>query len=274
MSGPIDRVVVTLDAASENRTAIDTAARLAARAKAALHGVFVEDEDLLNLASLPFVRQITLGPGAEPLTAENLELHLRAAAERARQELFAAAKQHRVGCTFEIVRGASQIAVSGASERDLVVAGALTRPVAGHFRVESRWWSSIEAAAGPFLLARKAWGTPGSVVMLLHDRGPASGRLLDAAAQLAEVGGAVMTVICPPDVAGSEGFEKWLADRLAGHAVRLQVEVAPPEAAALHERIVALDCRLLAIEGGPGGDGPDRLREFVGQCACDVLVVR
>ena len=44
----IERVVVTLDAASENRAAIETAARLAARAKAPLHGIFVEDEDLLR----------------------------------------------------------------------------------------------------------------------------------------------------------------------------------------------------------------------------------
>ena len=39
MSGPIERVVVTLDAASENRTAIDTAVRLAARTGMPLHGV-------------------------------------------------------------------------------------------------------------------------------------------------------------------------------------------------------------------------------------------
>ena len=104
MTGPIERIVVPLDAVSESRTAIDTAVRLAARAKAPLHGVFVEDEDLLHLASLPFARQVTLGAGTEPFTTENIELHLHAAAERARQELFAAAEQQRVECSFEIVR--------------------------------------------------------------------------------------------------------------------------------------------------------------------------
>ena len=49
----IERVVVPLDAAAENRTAIETAARLAARAKVPLHGIFVEDEELLHLARLP-----------------------------------------------------------------------------------------------------------------------------------------------------------------------------------------------------------------------------
>ena len=82
MSGPIERLVVTLDAASESRTAIDTAVRLAARTGAPLHGLFVEDDDLLSLAGLPFACQVTIGRGAEKLSSETIALQLRAAAER------------------------------------------------------------------------------------------------------------------------------------------------------------------------------------------------
>jgi hypothetical protein len=274
MRGPIERVVVRLDAAGENLTAIDTAARLAANAKAPLHGIFVEDEDLLHLARLPFARQITLEAHAENLTTEHVELHLRIAAERARRELFAAAKRHGVICSFEIVRGASESALTGASERDLVVACALTRPIAGHFRVECRWWSAIQAMPGPFLLVRQAWGASGSVVMLLRDRGPASVRLLEAAVQIAQAADALLTVICPPAIAGAERFEQWIADRLAGHPVRLQVEIGPAEPAALRQRLVELDCRLLAIEAGGAAGRGDRLREFVDRFACDILIVR
>jgi nucleotide-binding universal stress UspA family protein len=270
----IERVVVTLDAASENRAASDTAARLAARAKAPLHGIFVEDEDLLRLASLPFARQTTLGAGAEPFTSEQVELHLQAAAERARQDLRAAAKRHAVDCTFEIVRGASEIVLSGVTERDLVVAGALTRPVAGDFRVECRWWSSIEVATGPFLLTRGGWDGVGSVVVLLHDRGPASVRLLEAAAQAAEARGGALTVISPPAVAGAKGFETWIAERLAAFSVRAQIEVAQAEPAALHRRIGELDCRLLAVDAGRSEGQSGRLREFVESFACDILFVR
>jgi nucleotide-binding universal stress UspA family protein len=274
VSGPIDRVVVPLDAASENRTAIDTAARLAARANALLHGVFVEDQDLLRLAGLPFARQITLGAGAEPFTTEQAELHLRVAAERARRDLLAGAKRHTVKCSFEIVRGAAEIALSGVTERDLVVAGALTRPIAGDFRVECRWWSSIEVAQGPFLLARGAWDRVGSVVMLLRDRGPASVRLLDAAAQIAEARGGALTVICPPALAGAKGFAEWLSERLAAYPVRAQIEVAPTEPAALQRRIGELDCRLLAIGASQSEGRVDRLRQFVESSACDILIVR
>jgi nucleotide-binding universal stress UspA family protein len=270
--GPIERVVVPLDAASEHRTAIETAARLAARAKAPLHGIFVEDEDLLRLASLPFARQFTLGAGAEPLTTEQIELHLQVAAERARRELFDAAKRHGVTCSFEIVRGASESGLTSGSEHDLVVAGALTRPIAGNFRVECRWWSSIEATPGPFLLARHAWGASGAVVMLLRDRTAASSRLLEAAAQIAETADRTLTVICPPAVAGT-GFEKWVADRLADHPVRLQVEIAPAEPAALHQRIGELDCRCLAIAWGGAEASGDPLRELVERFGCDLLLV-
>lgn len=274
MSGPIERVVVWLDAASENTIAINTAARLAARAKAPLHGVFVEDEDLLRLARLPFARQITLGAGVEAFTTEQVELHLRVAAEMARRDVVAAAKRHAAKCSFEIVRGDSESALSGATERDLVVAGALTRPIAGYFRVQSRWLGPVEAAPGPFLLAQHAWSTSGSLVILLRDRNAGSVRLIEAAAQIAEAEGLGLTVICPQAVAVAGGFEKWISDRLAIFAVRLQIEVAPAEPAALYRRIAELDCRLLAIEAGMTEGDAVRLREFAEHFACDVLIVR
>jgi hypothetical protein len=272
MSGPIQRVVVTLDAASDYRTAIDTAVRLAARTKAQLHGVFIEDQDLLHLARLPFAREVTVDTGAEPLTSENVELHLRAQAERARNELLAAAKQNDVKCTFEIVRGVSEIAVASASETDLVVTGGRTRPVAGHFRVERGWWLSVEAVSGPLLLSRMAWTAPGSVAILLRDRDPASVRLIETAAQIASARDGILTVICPPAIAGAPGFDKWVSDSVA-HRVRVQIEVAPVEPSALHERLGHLDCRLLALEAGLAEGSGDALRRLVERLACDMLIV-
>jgi len=170
------------------------------------------------------------------------------------------------------VRGASGSALTGALQTDLVVAGALTRPIAGHFRLECRWWSSIEAAPGPFLLARHAWGAQGSVVMLLRDLSAASARLLEAAAQIAETADRLLTVICQAAVPGA-GVETWVIDRLAGHPVRLQVEIAPPEPAALHQRISELDCRCLAVAAAGAEGNGNRLRELVERFGCDILMV-
>jgi hypothetical protein len=49
MTQEIKRVVVLLDAASETGTTINTAARLAACWQVLLHGIFIEDEELIGL---------------------------------------------------------------------------------------------------------------------------------------------------------------------------------------------------------------------------------
>jgi nucleotide-binding universal stress UspA family protein len=269
---PIERVIVPLDAASESAAAIDTAARLAARAKAPLHGVFVEDEDLLHLAALPFAREISLGAATARMTTAQVELSLKAAAERARRELEAAAARHGVDFTFEVVRGAATMALASASESDFVVAGGETRPIGPHFRLEHRWWSSLEVTPGPFLLVRAATGADGAVVVLLRDRSRAAARLLAAAAQVAHAEERPLTVICSPEVAGRAGFEQWIGEQLAGSAVRLQVEVAPAEPAELRARITEIGCRLLAVGEADGAGG--QLREYVERFACDILTVR
>ena len=273
MSGPIERVVVTLDAASENRTAIDTAVRVAARTGMPLHGLFVEDQDLLRLADLPFARQVTIGRGAEPLSARTLRFSCgRRRSGRGRSW---SARQSGTGstCTFEIVRGTSELRVAGASERDLVITGGLTRPIAGHFRVEHRWRSSVESAAGPFLLARSLWTAPGSVVILLRDRDAASARLFDTAAQIAAATDSMLAVLCAPALAGATGVEQWIAERAATHPVRVQVEVAPAEPATLRERLDQLGCRLIALDAGLLEGSGGGLRSLVERFSCDMLVV-
>jgi hypothetical protein len=150
MTHGIKRLVVSLDAASETGTAIDTAARLAARWRVPLHGAFIEDEELIGLAGLPFARQVTLGAGLEPLTKDHVEDHLRASAERARRELAAAAERHSVKWSFETVRGPlAPDALVG--EHDFVVTAAESRPIGDHFRIASRCWSWMANVARPFL---------------------------------------------------------------------------------------------------------------------------
>ncbi len=272
MNAHIERIVVPLDAASESRTAIETAARLAARSQAKLHGIFIEDEDLLHLANLPFVRQVTLHTGSETFDREQIERQWRAAAARARADLSVAAAQHGVAWSFETVRGTAPGALSGLSPSDLVVASGLTRPIAGHFRVECRWWSSMDSAPCGFLLTRRAWAAGGAVAIVLRDRSAGAARLLDAAGALAEARGGVLTVICDAELAAVDVAD-WIAERLASYAVEVRVETAPAESAALPARVAALDCECLAIDAGPSEARSDRLRALFGRIACDLLVV-
>lgn len=270
----IERIVVVLDAAAENRTAIDTAARLAARWKVPLHGVFVEDDDLIRLANLPFARQVTLLLGVEPINREQAERQMRAYAEQARRDLAAGARHQGVAWTFEVVRGGSGTPLGAGSHTDFLVCSTMTRPIGGHFRVECRWWSSGFAShAASFLLAHRD-RREGMVAALVSDLDPASERLLAAAARLAEANGSGLTVICPPELANGGRFESWLDRVLAAHPVGVEVALAPAEPAALLRQIVELDCRVVVVGSGAAEAQPARLREMVAQIACDVLVVQ
>jgi hypothetical protein len=273
VSPPIERVLLALDAAVETRGAIATAARLAARAGVQLHAVFVEDEELLRLADLPVARHVVAGSAAAPFSTEEVELHLRAAAARVQEEVLAAAHGHALECSFEIVRGGAETALAAASERDLVVAAAVARPVAGYFRVQSRWIRVHEQAPGPFLLVCESSVEHGGVVALMRERGPASGRLLRAAALLADLAEASLTVICPPGLAAAHGFARWVEDEVGPAAARPQVESAPSEPAELPRRLAALGCGMVAIGADAAEEGFERLREWIARLGCDVLVV-
>jgi hypothetical protein len=271
MTAPVERVVVALDAASENRAAIGAAARLAARWNAHLHGVFVEDDDLIRLARLPFARQVTLGFGIEPLTVQHAERQLRVFAERARQELAASAKRHGIEWSFEIVRdGGGEMS---ALPDDFLVACTATRSIDGHFRVECRWWSGSESGPSARLLAHREGDRDGVVAALIQSREASADRLLAAAIRLAEAHDARLAVICPPLLAQEPGFKAWLDERLAGHAVEVDLELLR-ERALLHRHITELHCRIVAIEAGDDEARPHRLRELIAAVACDVLVVR
>ena len=273
MAQEIERIVVPLDAASETATAIDTAVRLAARWHVPVHGVFIEDEELIGLAGLPFARQVTLGAGIEPLTRDDIEGQFRASAERARQDLAAAAEPRDITWFFEVVRG-PLTADMLAGEHDLVVAGAVTRPVGGHFRLSSRGWSWLEVAARPFLLAKRAWETGGSVLTLLRGRGPQSAQTLGIAAQIASFHSRTLTVAGAFDLAAQDDFAGWVSGLLEGHSLNLQTQPEALEPAALRQRILELDCRLLVLEAEEQDGRTEELRELVEQLTCDVLIVR
>jgi hypothetical protein len=272
VSPRIERIFVILDAAGETAAAIAAAVRFAARSKTPLHAVFVEEEDLLKVAELPVARHIVPGSGNTRLTSAEVELHWRAAAIRAREDLVAAAEGQALEYSFRIVRGAAETVLAGASEYDLIIIGARTRPVAGHFRVHSRWLIALETVPGPFLLAQGGLGARGGVVVLLRERSAASARLLQAAAQFAGPGGPRLTVIAPPVLATAKELRDWIRQQLPPTLLQLQIEAAPVDTAALNRRLSELDCRLLAVDAAT--TERDRLVEITERFDCDILVAR
>ena len=75
-------------------------------------------------------------------------------------------------------------------------------------------------------------------------------------------------------IAGAEEFEAWIADQTPRRMVQVQIEIAPADPGALQERVVQLNCRLLAVDASIAEDGGMRLREFVQRFTCDVMIAR
>lgn len=271
MSHWCDRIVLALDATAEASAAIDLAVRLAARAKLRLHAVFVEDQELLHLAGSSFAREVVAGGGGGPLCTEEVELHLRAAASRSQENVRAALRDHALEFSFEIIRGPAEAALSIVGEHDLVIAGGLARPVAGYFRLDSRWPASLTTTPGSFLLTKERRGSGGGVAVLLRGRGTTATRLLQTAARVAQLEGGLLTVICRAALAAAKDLGEWVEAQTAFIGVRPQIETAPADWDALRTRIAELDCGLLALD--VTATEREQLSALTKRLGCDVLVV-
>ncbi len=168
------RIVVALDAATRPGAAVETAAKLAARLRAELAALFVEDVDLLHLAGFPFAREIGF-PSAirRELDVAAMERSWRRLAEDARRDIAAIAGRGALRWTFQVSRGslAAQL-FAAAAEADLVIAdlAGLERRAQ---RIAALGNDPIEASLLPAL--REVAQSPGGiyVVLLGEDISPA-----------------------------------------------------------------------------------------------------
>lgn len=119
------RILVSMDTSACGQAALDVAVRLAINCRAELHGLFVEDEDLVRLASLPFAREIEFSSAStRKLQSANMERELQASAQQAQRAFAAATQQFNLQWTFQIVRGTvTQASLAAADDVDLLVIG-------------------------------------------------------------------------------------------------------------------------------------------------------
>jgi len=101
-----NKVVVTVDAESTLSSTLELASALAVASQSELHGLFIEDLDLLRVASLPFAREVMLA-GGQPRILDNQQLlsSLNARSRHFRQSLARYAQQSALAWTYSTVRG-------------------------------------------------------------------------------------------------------------------------------------------------------------------------
>jgi nucleotide-binding universal stress UspA family protein len=121
----IKRILVALDASPHSLAALEAAVDLAARFEAELSGLFVEDENLLRLAELPFVSEIGIFTATRRrIDGEEMERQIRVQSRRVRRVFTLTTERAHVKWSFRVARGTVLAEVlSAASEADVLVLG-------------------------------------------------------------------------------------------------------------------------------------------------------
>ena len=141
-------VILAAGAGGYSAMTLDLAVRLAVTTRRRLRGVFVEDEDLLQLTGLPFAREVSLTTAEVlPLDTVRLQRNLRVVANRFRRALERESLRLESGWSFDTVRGRLRDVglQSGREAACIVLAPAGERPRAAAHRSSRR----ILVVAGP-----------------------------------------------------------------------------------------------------------------------------
>ncbi|MCU0895081.1 MAG: hypothetical protein MUD06_12315 [Rhodospirillales bacterium] len=187
------RVVVAFDgAADEDVAAVEAAAAFAARLRADLLGLFIEDVDLARLAEHPGLTTICArSAGAPRLGAEHLKTALKAQLARTRRAMERAAERQRVRASFEVRRGRLIAEIlSTAAPADLVIIGWRGGPatsVMAPGTSATAVLAALSEASVRFVLVPRTAIRPGGPVLVAYD-GSAAAR--DGLSAAVEMGGA------------------------------------------------------------------------------------
>lgn len=273
----INRILVALDASTHSLAALEAAADLAAALEAELLGLFVEDENLLHLAGLPFAQEVQAPWAASRrMSSDRMEKELRLQAGQARRALQAAAERVQARWSFKTVRGQVTPAVlSAALEADLVAMGRIGRPVSRRDRLGSTARAAAASVHGSVLLMQQG-GDLSYPVLVTFDGSPAAWQALLAAARLANASGDDLNVLILAGDSEKVGQLKaevraWLDQRdlRAGYSWLPQ----PTVGALINLVRAAADCVLVL-----GGDNPllkaEAIQELLDETDCPVLLVR
>lgn len=208
------RILVALDTSARGQAALQAAVRLAMKTRAELQGLYVEDEDLVRLASLPFACEIDLGSAlSRQLRSVSMERALRAAAEQTQRAFSRTLQQLDLQWTFRIVRGTvTHESLAAAGDVDLLVIGQ-----------RGRLPHATVGLPGP---PRPATAAP---VVALFDGSASAPRVLELAGTLIEPESQVLTVLVPAgrDPTVTDSCVSWLQQHQLRAEIHPLLEIGP-----------------------------------------------
>jgi nucleotide-binding universal stress UspA family protein len=273
----IRRILVALDASTHSLAALEAAAGLAASLQAELIGLFVEDENLVHLAGLPFAHEVrTPSAARQPMSSDKMEQELRLQASQARRALKEAAERVQAKWRFQTVRGQVTASVLNAAlDADLLAMGRVSRPLSSRSHLGSTARAVSVQTKGSVLLMQQ--GSDLSYpVLVTYDGTPAARQALATAARMAKTSGDNLTVLLLGDSAEAvaplrEEVAGWLGQQNLPARYHWLPQATVENLAAL---IQAVDDCVLVL----GGKNPlleaDAIQELLDTTDCPVLLVR
>ncbi len=278
----IRRILVALDASTHSLAALEAAAGLAASLHAELIGLYVEDENLLHFAGLPFAQEVR-SPTAHrrSIDSNRMEQELRLEASQARRALETAADRVRARWSFRIVRGqVTEVVLAAALDADLLAMGRVGRPLLSR----SRLGSTARAAStetGRSVLLIQDGSDLSYPVLATYDGSVAAQRSLEFAARLARAsGGAVAghdlnVLLLANTKEDSDLLNQEISEWLKENNLSARTQWMPLATVANLAKIVqaAENCVLVL-----GGETPllraKALQELLDETDCPVMLVR
>ncbi len=166
------RVVLHLTGATPSVVAIEAALRVAQAFQSELESLFVEDAALLDIAGLPFSREISLcGRHSRALSTESVERQMRAAASALAAMISKLARAADVPLHMTTVRDEPVHALAAAcAERGPWNVVALAAPLAGiDAAALARLFAAVPGTTGLIVVGPRARRSQGRIVALVED---------------------------------------------------------------------------------------------------------
>lgn len=267
----IARVVIAGDAVGEYEASVETAAQLARWLDAALHGIFVEDEALLNLTGIPSAPHV--GPSGESFAAidERAVLHQFAAhAARMGAAIEKAARAQKVIWSFDVVRGQPSASIFDIGDQDLLVIEEESRPFTGGARLPSRLMAGALESDKSVLLLRGRKGAIRGMVALVQSPAARAAPLIMRATRLASASKQSLTLFLKTeteDDATILGSVRSVSDELAKRC-----DIARPNETTVAN--IATGGRLLVVDADPAINSTEALKALVATTRANILFLR
>ena len=269
------RVLVALDSSAASGTTLELAAAIAAANACELYGLFVEDQDLLRLAGLPFAREIQLGKAiSRAMAPEQLLQDLRAQAALVRTAMARQAELHRISWSFQVAQGRSEEAVLlAAAAGDIIAIARSFGPLGQVGRISQRLRLIAVRAPGPVLLTGETAAGQRGPVLLPYDASPAAERMLDIAINLARARREPLEILLLGEAAGRAGELEARLRATAGTRPLPTLRLwAPRDCAAALHRLLEANRGLLVLPVDATCFSPEQVERIIERAQLPVVL--